>query len=128
MEKIKQFKDLIVGDTICEWSNNSRGISVIKTYTIDRVIDCDCEKLPNYKELLCICLKNELGMLSHMYLNKLDLFNINNGVLVFPESSKEFLISILNFGIAEGGKYCYNRFRELENDLREEFNINIEEE
>ena len=67
-------------------------------------------------------------MLSHMYLNKLDLFSINNGVLIFPESNKEFLISILNFGIAEGGKYCYNRFRELENDLREEFNINIEEE
>ena len=38
MEKIKQFKDLVSGDKICEWHSGAKdGKSIIKTYIIDRV-------------------------------------------------------------------------------------------
>ena len=54
-----------------------------------------------------------------------DYYSTNSGneTVLFPESSKKILIPILNFGILMGGRYCFNRIKELENDLGIEFGI-----
>ena len=125
MEKIKQFKDLVSGDKICEWHSGAKnGKSIIKTYIIDRV-----EKFPDSQspcdKFFNIYFKNEYGNLVIKALVESDYYSTNpeNETVLFSESSKKILIPILNFGILMGGRYCFNRIKELENDLGIEFGI-----